>query len=308
MGGGSVVSPSWTSPPARDGQRTGLWLGVGAHVLWGLLPLLLRLLRRVDAMQVLAHRALWSLAILVALVVASRSGPAIRAALRLKTVRLLMLSAVLIAVNWGVYIWSVQHAHVVEASLGYFISPLVNVAIAVAVLGERISRVQRVAIAITSAGVIAMILTGGGASWISIALAASFGLYGFVRKIAATDALAGTTIETALLAPAAAGLLLWASARGESAWAQSGSIDLLLVLSGAGTAAPLLLFAAAVRRVDYSTLGLLQYIAPTLQFLEAVLLFHEPLRAAQAASFALIWVGCAAYAYTKITERQIIIG
>ncbi|MBB3348441.1 EamA family transporter RarD [Sphingomonas sp. BK069] len=276
--------------------RTGLLLGVGAFVCWGLLPLYLHLLDSVPALQVLAYRVIFSLLLLVLVVVALGRGRAIMERARGRTLALLTATALLIAVNWFVYIWSVQNGHVLEASLGYFINPLLNVLLGVAVLRERITRVQAGAVAIAGVGVILLALDGGGALWISLALAVSFGLYGLIRKVVAIDALGGLLIETALLLLPAVAIVGWAQAHGSGAFGQDTRVDVLLVLAGAVTAAPLLMFAAAARRLRYATLGLLQYIGPTLQFLEAVLIFGEPLRPAQLLSFALIWTACALYA------------
>ncbi|KQN90523.1 hypothetical protein ASE95_13725 [Sphingomonas sp. Leaf231] len=279
-------------------NRTGLILGISAYVLWGLLPLYLRLLHDVPALQVLAHRVLWSLVLLGAIVVVIRRGRAIVAAARGRTLLLLCASAALIAVNWLVYIWSIQNGHVLEASLGYFINPLVNVALGTIVLGERIGRVQKAAVAVAAVGVAVMAVAGGGALWIPLSLAFSFGLYGLIRKVAAIDALGGLTVETALLAAPALAVLLLGS---EPVFGRGMQTDVLLVLAGAVTAVPLLMFAAAARRLRYSTMGLLQYIGPTLQFLQAVLLFREPLRPVHIVTFALIWTGCVLYA---IGSRQ----
>ncbi|SEM72144.1 chloramphenicol-sensitive protein RarD [Sphingomonas gellani] len=276
--------------------RAGLLLGLGAYASWGLLPLYLKLLKGVPALQVLSHRVIWSLLLLVAVVLALGRARAIWAAASGRTLALLCASAALIAVNWLVYIWSVQHAHVLEASLGYFINPLVNVALGVLVLRERISRVQGAAIAIAATGVAVLALSGGGALWISVALALSFGLYGLVRKVAAIDALGGLTVETLLLAPAALAVIGWAAADGTGAWGHDVQLNLLLVLAGGVTAVPLLMFAAAARRLRYATMGLLQYLAPTLQFAQAVLLFGERLQPVHLVTFGLIWTGCAVYA------------
>lgn len=273
--------------------RTGLLLGIAAYAIWGLLPLYLRLLHGVPAAQVLAHRVVWSLVLLFGVVLVTRRLRGIVAAARGRTLLLLCASAALIAVNWLVYIWSVQNGHVLEASLGYFINPLVNVALGMAVLGERIGRVQIVAVAVAAIGVLALAVSGGGALWISLTLAFSFGLYGLIRKVAAIDALGGLTVETALLLGPAIAVLL---ASGDGVFGRGTTLDLLLVLAGAVTAAPLLMFAAAARRLRYATLGLLQYIAPTLQFVEAVVIFREPLRPVHIVTFTLIWIGCALYA------------
>lgn len=285
-----------TASPAR----TGLILGIGAYVTWGLLPLYLKLLAGVPAFQVVAHRILWSVALLLLVVLAMRRGAAIRAAARGRTLLLLCGSAGLIAVNWLVYIWAVQHAHVLEASLGYFINPLVNVALGVAVLGERVRRGQAAAIGIAAVGVLLLAVSGGGALWISLTLAVTFGVYGLLRKVAAIDALGGLTVETLLLSPFAAIFIAQAQMAGTGAFGQSMRLDVLLVLAGAVTTAPLLMFAAAARRMRYATLGLLQYLAPTLQFLQAVLLFGETLKPVHIATFTLIWAGCALYAYDSV--------
>jgi chloramphenicol-sensitive protein RarD len=284
--------------------RDGLLLGIGAYLSWGLLPLYLKLLARVPALQVLSHRVLWSLLLLVVVVALLGRLRGVAAAARGRTLVLLTGSAALIAVNWLVYIWAVQHGHVLEASLGYFINPLVNVALGVALLHERIGRVQAVAVGIAAAGVAVMAVGGGAQIGISLALALTFGLYGFLRKVAAIDALGGLLVETLLLALPAAVVLAQASAAGTAAWGQEARLDWLLVLAGGVTAAPLLMFAAAARRLRYATLGLLQYLSPTLQFAEAVLIFGEPLRPYHLVTFGLIWTGCALYAADSLRAAR----
>lgn len=283
--------------------RTGLVQGVAAYLIWGLLPLYLRLLHDVPAAQVLGHRILWSLALLAVLVVALRRGRAIRAAVKGRVLPMLCASALLISVNWLVYIWAIANGHVLEGSLGYFINPLVNVALGVAVLGERISRVQVLAVALAAAGVLAMAV-GGGALWISLTLALSFGAYGLIRKTVAIDALGGLTIETLILAPFAAAALIVATRDGSAAWGGGLRIDLLLAFTGVVTAVPLLLFAAAARQLRYTTVALLQYLAPSLIFLQAVLVFGEPLTTTHAVTFALIWAGCALYAFDSLRAAR----
>jgi len=235
--------------------------------------------------------------------VARRVGGIVRAA-RGRTLLLLACSSLLIAANWLTYIWAVQNGHVLEASLGYFVNPLVSVGLGVAVLGERLRRVQGVAIALAVAGVaVAAFDGGGGAAWVAGVLAISFGLYGLVRKVAAIDALGGLFVETLLLAPVAAILLLLVAGQGTAAWGRDGTTDLLLALAGAVTAAPLLMFAAAARRLPLSVLGLLQYLSPSIQFAEAVLIFGEPLRPMHGLTFGLIWTGCAVFAWDGLRER-----
>ena len=283
--------------------RSGLMLGVGAYVLWGVLPLYLRLLNGVPALQIVAHRVLWSLLLLAVIVVVFGRVRSLRAAARGRTLALLAASAVLIAINWLVYIWAVQHQHILDASLGYFINPLVNVALGMVLLKERLRRWQGIAVAIAGTGVV-VAAVGGQSLWISLTLAASFGLYGLLRKVAAIEALEGLTVETLLLAPICLALLIYTGANGQAAFGADRGIDVLLILAGAVTAAPLLMFAAAARKLRYSTLGLLQYIAPTLQFLQAVLLFGEKMQPGQFVVFALIWAGCAVYAWDSLRAAR----
>ena len=292
------------SRPPLSPAGTGTLLGVAAYVLWGVLPLYLKLLQNVPTAQVVAHRVLWSVVMLVGIVLLFRRVRAILGAVTMRTVLMLTASAFLIAVNWLVYIWAVQNAHVLDASLGYFINPLVNVALGVAVLGERVRRIQWVAIGLAGAGVLVMALSNGGSIWISLVLALSFGTYGLIRKVVAIDALGGLLIETVLLAPFALGLLLVAHHGGEGAFGRETATDLLLVVAGAVTAAPLLLFAGAARRMPYAALGLLQYIAPTLQFLIAIFVFGEHLRPHDLAAFALIWVGLAVYGSDSVRASR----
>ena len=288
----------------RSSTRVGLLFGIGAYTAWGLLPFYLHLLAAVPPLQVLAHRILWSLLLLVAILIATGRWRAVLAAARGRTLFALAGSAALIAVNWFVYIWSVDNAHLVEASLGYFINPLLNVLLGVLVLGERLGRIQALAVGIAAAGVLVLAISGGGALWISLALALSFGFYGLIRKVVAIDALGGLTVETALLAPLAAGVLFVAAGEGHGAFGHDPRLSWLLVLAGPVTAAPLLMFAAGARRLRYTTMGLLQYIAPTLQFLEALLVYGEPVRPVQLVTFAAVWTGCALYAWSSIAAAR----
>ena len=284
--------------------RSGLLLGIGAYLLWGVLPFYFHLLKGVPAGQVVAHRVLWSLLLLGALLAVLRRGGTLRAAISRRTLLLLAGGAALISLNWLMYIWAVQHDHVLAASLGYFINPLVNVALGVAVLGERLRRLQGAAIAIAATGVLILAVGGGGGSLlISLVLAVTFGLYGLLRKIVAIDALGGLSVETLMLAPVAAAILASAAASGTDAFGRSPTTDLLLAMSGAITAVPLLMFAGAARRMPYATLGQLQYIGPTLQFVEAVA-FGEQVRAVHVVTFSLIWTGCALYAWDTLRATR----
>ncbi|WNO54693.1 EamA family transporter RarD [Stakelama saccharophila] len=289
------------SPPAD-----GLAMGVGAYALWGLLPLYFKLLQPVGAVEIVAHRVAWSLLLVLAIVALRRRLALWRSLLRqVRVLRLMAASATLIAVNWLVYVWAVNHAHVVAASLGYFLNPLVNVVLGLLVFGERLGRLQWTAIALAGAGVAVMAQAAPGGLWISLALALSFGFYGMVRKLAPIESLEGLATETLLLTPAALVYLVWLGVAGGLDFGQERGTDLLLMLSSVMTSVPLLLFAAAARRLRYSTLGLLQYIAPTLQFLLGVLAFGEPLTTRMLIAFALIWTGLAVFtAHALATHRR----
>jgi chloramphenicol-sensitive protein RarD len=264
-------------------------------VIWGLFPLYWPLLDPTPAIQILAHRMLWSL-VFMGVLLAARRRWAFVAELRRdpKRAGLLVLAAILISVNWGVYIWAVNSRHVVESSLGYFITPLVNIGLGVLLLKERLKRTQWVAVAIGIVAVLVIAVGYGQVPWIGLTLAASFGGYGLVKKVARTPALDSIAVETSVLALPAAAYLLFANARGYGTFGHaSAGMDLLLMSSGVVTGIPLLFFAAAARRVPLSVMGMLQYITPVLQFLIGIFLRHESLSGSELAGFALVWVALA---------------
>ena len=277
--------------------RAGLLFGLGAYLLWGVLPLYFKFLAALDPFEIVAHRILWSLIFLAALVSLWGRWPAILAALRNRRAMMMLgATAVLIAINWLVYIWAVLNDHVLEGSLGYYLNPLVNVLLGTVLLKERLTRAQLGAVGIAALGVAALAVGAGDGLWISLTLAASFALYGFIRKVAPVESIEGLSIETVILAPVALGFVLWLGATGEAGFPADTATNLLVVGAGAITAVPLLLFAAAARRLPYSTLGFLQYIAPSIQFLLAVLLFGEPLTTAHLICFGAIWTALAIFA------------
>jgi chloramphenicol-sensitive protein RarD len=280
--------------PART--RSGLLMGLGAYTLWGVLPLYFKAMVNVRATEIVAHRILWSLLFLGALATLWRRWPKIRAALVSARVALtLTVTAILIGVNWLTYIYAVMSGHVLEGSLGYYLNPLVNVLLGVFLLKEKLSTLQKGAVLLAATGVGILAFGAGGAIWISLTLAASFAVYGFLRKVAPVESLEGLWIESLFLAPLALGWVLWLTRAGESAFLVTRTTDLLLILGGALTAIPLLLFTAAAKRLPYSTLGFLQYVAPSLQLLLAVLVFKEPLTAAHIVCFGAIWVALAIF-------------
>ena len=262
-----------------------------AYILWGLFPLYFLKLSTVPPIEVVAHRVVWSLAFLLALLAARRQWAWLRPVLRQpKVLGAFTASALLLAANWGVYIWAVTHGHVLDASLGYFITPLVNVLLGTTVLHERPRPAQWAALSLAALGVLWLTAHSGQLPWIALVIAASFGTYGLLRKVAVLGALEGLTLETLVLTPAACIALAFWWAQGTAVFpADDGSINLWLVMLGPVTAVPLLLFAAGARRITLTTLGLLQYLGPTIQFGLGVWLFREPLTAQRLIGFALIW-------------------
>ena len=271
-------------------------MGLGAYALWGVLPLYFKAMANVAATEIVAHRILWSLVFLGALATLWARWPKVRSALSNPKVALtLAVTAILIGINWLTYIYAVMSGHVLEGSLGYYLNPLVNVLLGVFLLKEKLSIAQKGAVALAAAGVAILAFGAGGAIWISLTLAASFAVYGFLRKVAPVESLEGLWIETLFLAPIALAWLLWLTQAGQTAFLESRTTDLLLIFGGALTAIPLLLFTAAAKRLPYSTLGFLQYVAPSLQFLLAVLVFGEPLTSAHIVCFGAIWVALAIF-------------
>lgn len=278
-------------------MNSGFWYAVGAYFLWGVLPLYWKALHQIPPAQILAHRMSWSL-IVVALLVGRQGGWAwLKPALKnRKTFLTFLVTGSMLALNWYLYIWAVNNDRVVEASLGYFINPLVNVMLGGLFLGETLRRGQWLAVATAASGVAYLTFSYGEPPWIALVLAGSFGLYGLLRKTASLGSLQGLTLETLLLFPVAVGYLSWVEAQGTGAFGHSGVfLDFLLALAGLATAIPLLLFAEAARRLTLSTLGVLQYIAPSLQFAIGVLVYHEPLSREKFVAFALIWAALAIY-------------
>lgn len=282
---------------ATPGGVHPLWIAVGAYVLWGLLPLYFKAVGAVPPLEIVAHRVLWSVALLLVIVALRRRLPELREALTTRRMLVpMMATAALIAVNWLVYIWAVANGRIAAASLGYYLNPLVNVLLAALFLGERLTRLQWLAVGIAGAGVAVLASSSFDTLWIGVVLAVSFGLYGLIRKVAALGPMVGLATETILLAPIAAAWLAWWTATGHGRFGAGDlRLDALLIVSGAVTALPLLLFATAARRLSYATIGLVQYIAPSIQLGLAVWLFHEPLTRAHLIAFPLIWLALALY-------------
>jgi chloramphenicol-sensitive protein RarD len=267
-----------------------------AYAIWGLFPLYFHLVSAVGPLDIVLHRSLWSLAFVVVVLAVLRRWAWLREVVRRpRTLATFGLSALLLSANWLVYVWAVNHGRVVDSSLGYFITPLVNVLLGYFVLHERPRRAQWSALAIAAAGVLWLAIFAGAVPWVGLVLAATFGIYGLMRKTAPLGALEGLALETLLLAPLAAALLAWRASHDGSALGGDPALFALLALAGPLTALPLLLFAAGARRIPMTTLGVLQYIGPTIQFALGVWLFHEPFAGPRLAGFVLIWLALVIY-------------
>ncbi len=286
--------------------RRGFFLGAAAYAMWGLFPLYWPLLRPAGAVEILAHRVFWSLVVMLLLVLLLGRLRRLRAVVAdPRTFGILSLAAAVIAVNWGTYIWGVNNGHVVETSLGYFINPLVTVLMGVVILGERLRRLQWVALGIATVAVVGLTVEYGRPPWVALVLAFSFGSYGLAKKKANVGAVESLTVETLVLAPVAGAYILWLVAQGTSTFGTEGAgHTALLVSTGVVTAVPLICFGAAATRVPLTTIGLLQYLAPTLQFALGVLLFHEAMPPMRWVGFTLVWVALVLFTYEAITYRR----
>jgi len=283
-------------------MNSGVLFALGAYLSWGLFPLYFRQIAAIPALQIVAHRTLWSLVFVAVVLLVTRNLAWLKT-VSAATWRRFAVSATLIAINWLTYVWSVGHGHVIDASLGYFINPLVNVALGFAVLHERPRPVQWFAVGLAAFGVIWLTVAAGRLPWVALVLAVSFGLYGLMRKTAVLGAIEGLTLETLILAPLAAGGLIW--------WSQDGSMAgqtavdwAWLIGTGPVTAGSLLLFAAGARRIPLATLGLVQYVSPSLQFLLGVFLFKEPMDATRLVAFAFIWGALAVYSAEGLWQAR----
>ncbi|CAH0220351.1 hypothetical protein SRABI118_02209 [Massilia sp. Bi118] len=286
-------------------MRTGILSAASAFLCWGLFPLYFHAIGEVPPMQILAHRMLWSLLFLLIVLAVRRQWAWLAVARQPRILGSFIASAVLLSVNWLIYIWAVNNNHVIEASLGYFINPLVNISLGYLLLKERLRPAQWAAIAVAALGVAWLTWQAGTVPWIALALAFSFGGYGLLRKTAALGALEGLSFETMVLFPVAAAYVVWLTMNGQNAFinTESTSTQLLLMAAGPITAIPLLLFASGARQIPLSVLGLLQYLSPTLQFLLGVWLFHEPFTPDRLVGFALIWAALALFAAEGLLRR-----
>jgi chloramphenicol-sensitive protein RarD len=293
------------SRAAADPARTGLAFGLLAYGLWGVLPIYFKQIARVSAVDIVAHRVIWSLLFLFALLAATRGWRQVQVAVRhRRTLLLLAVTSVLIAINWLLYVYAVTSGHILAGSLGYYLNPLMNIVLGRFILKERLTGLQWGAVAIAAAGVSVLAVGAGTTLWISLTLCVTFSTYGLLRKIAKVDAIAGLSIETAILFPIALIWLAIGAAAGQPVLGTNSTEAWLLVLAGIVSTTPLLLFTAAARRLRYSTLGMLQFLAPTLQFLLAVAIYDEVFTTAHAIAFGAIWTALALYSASLLRDLR----
>ena len=287
-------------------SRRGLTYGIAAYGLWGLFPLYWPLLEPAGAVEILAHRVLWSLVAVALVVAVLRRGPAVRAVLAARRTRLLLMGAAgVITVNWGAYIWGVTNDRVVETSLGYFINPLVTVLMGVLILGERLRRLQWAAVGLAAVAVVVLTVDYGRPPWVALVLAFSFGTYGLAKKQAGVDAVESLTVETLFIGPLAAAYVAWLAWQGTGDFGHHGAAHAwMFTTAGVVTVIPLLCFGAAAIRVSMVTIGLLQYIAPILQFALGVLWFHEDMPASRWIGFVLVWVALVVFTVEATQHRR----
>ncbi|WP_295812998.1 EamA family transporter RarD [uncultured Nitratireductor sp.] len=290
----------------RDEAMRGFLFALSAYGLWGVLPLYMKLLAHIPAMEVVAHRVLWSLPVAaIILFLLGRTGD-IRQALRSpRTLLMAALTAAIITCNWGIYVWAIAVDRTVETALGYYINPLVSIAMAALFLGERLNRYQIAAVCLAAAAVMILTTDAGGLPWVSLSLALSFAAYGILRKTLPIGPSQGFFLEVLILALPAMGYLVWLALAGEAHFSPASPMDILLLIGcGPVTAIPLILFAMGAKLLRYSTVGIMQYTAPTMIFLIAVFVFKEPFGGVKAIAFALIWSALALYSWSMLRDAR----
>ena len=302
------TAPATTAPSgvAEPSAGRGYTAAISAFVTWGFFPLYFIGLAGVSAMQFTAHRIAWSCLFVVVWLAVTGELSRLREAVTRRGVLLrLTASAFLICVNWVGFAWAVNHGRVLDVSLAYYIGPLLNVLLGIFVLSERLDRTQWTAVAFATVGVLYLTIIAGQAPWIALMVGASFALYGLIRKTVSIDALPGLAIETILLAPLSVGYLIWCQLNGTGSFGHAGrTVDVLLFVSGVITAVPLALFSYGARRIPYSTMGVIQFIGPSLQLACGLFVFKEPFPAARAGGFVLIWIGLLIYAANGFWKTQ----
>jgi chloramphenicol-sensitive protein RarD len=279
-------------------MNKGILYGIGAYVLWGFFPIYWKFLHNVPALQVIGHRIGWSFILLLAYILLTKQWSGFRSvAFRWKTVGIYSIAAVLLSFNWLIYVWGVNEGFIVETSLGYFINPLLSVLLGVLFLRERLRPMQWIPVGLATVGVVYLAFSYGRLPWIALSLAFTFGFYGFVKKLSPLGSLYGLTLETAIVFPVALAYIVFVGFDGSGAFLRHGTqVDLFLIGAGLVTTIPLLMFASAAKQIPLTVVGLLQYIAPTLQFLIGVFVYKEPFDFSRLIGFGLVWVALVIFA------------
>lgn len=287
-------------------DKKGFLLAFGAYFTWGLFPIYWKFLQNVPALQLLGHRILWSFVLLLIILVVGGQLKALREkAFDLKTLRIYAIAAVLIGVNWLMYVWAVNAGYIVETSLGYFINPLISVVLGMIFFRERLRPLQWIPVALAVIGVTYLTVSYGRLPWIALTLAFSFGFYGLVKKLAPLSSVYGLTLETGILVLPAAGYLVAMELTGSGAFLHAGLVsDMLLVGAGLVTTIPLLMFAGAAHRIPLTMIGLMQYFAPTMQFLIGVFVYKEPFSSQQLIGFGIVWLGLLIFAAESLYHNR----
>ena len=286
--------------------KQGVLFALAAYTFWGIAPIYFKLVKQVPAFEILAHRIIWAFVLVLILIIAMRRMDRILPIVRSpKLIIRLTIATFLLGGNWFLFIWAINTGHLLDASLGYYINPLLNVAIGMAFFGEKMRRLQLVAIALAVTGVAIQVITFGAVPWVALALASSFATYGAIRKRLPVDSISGLWLETAILTPIMLSyLVFFADSSASDLTANAWQLNALLVAAGLVTTIPLLCFTAAAQRIRYSTLGFFQYIAPSLMFLLAVLAYGEPLEESKLITFVIIWSALALYTIDSVIQRQ----
>ncbi len=286
-------------------MNSGVLFALSSYVLWGLFPLYFRLINTVDAFEIIGHRIVWSFAFIMVILAVKGEWHWIKKARDPRVLLVFFTSSVLLACNWGTYVYAIVHDRTLEASLGYFINPLISVALGSLFLKEKLNGTQKICVVLAFIGVAWITWQTGKAPWLGLGMATTFAFYGLIRKLAPLGSLDGLALETAILTPFALGFLLWLLSGGTLAFAGGGlTLDLLLLAAGPITTIPLLLFAAGVRRINYSTVGIIQYVSPTMVFLIGLFLFHEPFSATLFVGYLFIWTAVALFAFDSIRASR----
>jgi chloramphenicol-sensitive protein RarD len=287
-------------------DKKGLLFALGAYFIWGLFPIYWKTIQHVPALQLIGHRIVWSFLLLMLILSVGGNIKGLAAKMTdLKILRIYALAALLIGVNWLLYVWAVNAGFIVETSLGYFINPLISVVLGMIFFRERLRPLQWIPVALAGIGVAYLAISYGRLPWIALVLAFSFGFYGLVKKMAPLNSANGLTLETGILFIPALGYLLFAEWTGAGAFTHTGpSADLLMVGAGLVTTIPLLMFAGAAHRIPLTTVGLMQYLAPTLQFLIGVFIYHEPFSSQQLIGFGIVWIGLLVFASESLYHRR----